>query len=89
MNRILLISLAASIAPSLAFSAGQPTWPAGAQDTNDPRVLAFYDGTCAHYADQNGLTGVARDAYLTKCRTDMPEVYPVGYAQGGGGGGDE
>jgi hypothetical protein len=68
--------------------AGQPVWPAGAQKKDDPRVLAFYDGQCARYADQNGLSGEKRDAFMSSCLASIPAVFPVGYAEGGGGGGE-
>ena len=88
MNRFVSIVVAAALAAPVVSFGAEPAWPAGAQKKDDPRVLAFYDGMCAQWADQNGLTGKKRDAYLAKCRTDAGEVYPVGYAQGGGGGGE-
>lgn len=51
-------------------------------------LLAFYGGQCTQYADRNGLTGEEREAYLAKCRASIPNVFPAGYAPGGGGGGD-
>lgn len=70
--------------------AESPVWPAGAQDKNDERVAAFYDGMCAKRADEHGLAGDERAAFLDKCRAESPGVYPVGYAaDDGGGGGDE
>jgi hypothetical protein len=51
-------------------------------------VLAFYDGLCGRYADDNGLRGTERDAYLANCRADMPAVFPVGYDEGSSGGGE-
>ncbi len=90
MNKFALALVAAALAvPTVSF-AESPVWPAGAQDKNDERVLAFYGGMCTNWADEHGLAGDEREAFLTKCRTDAPAVYPVGYAEGdGGGGGDE
>jgi hypothetical protein len=88
MKRILILALAGAIAAPVVWAAKGPQWPAGAEDKNDPQVLAFYDGMCAQYADNHGLSGADRDAFLTKCRADIPAVFPVGYAEGGGGGGE-
>ena len=53
---------------------------------DDPRVLAFYDGMCAQYADRQGLVGPARDAFVANCRASIPQVFPVGYDESSGGG---
>jgi hypothetical protein len=76
---------AAVSSPSLA-STSSSQWPAGTLDKEDPQVLAFYGGLCSRYADDNGLRDAEREAYLAKCRTAMPAVFPVGYEEGGGGG---
>lgn len=92
MNRIAVISvlacMAAAVSLPLSASTRSPQWPAGALDKDDPRVLAFYDGVCGRYADDNGLSGAQRDAYLANCRADMPAVFPVGYDEGSSGGGE-
>jgi hypothetical protein len=88
MKRFALVLVAVAVAaPTVSFG-DQPAWPAGAQKKDDPRVLAFYDGMCALWADQNGLTGEQRDAYLTKCRMDASAVFPVGYVEEDSGGGE-
>jgi len=84
----------AIVTPVLSLAANsdlqtQPAWPAGVQKKDDQRILAFYDGQCARYADQNGLTGEKRAAFVSNCRANIPSVFPVGYAGGDGGGGDE
>jgi hypothetical protein len=91
MNKFALALVASALAAPTVSFAESPVWPAGAQDKNDERVLAFYAGMCANWADENGLAGGEREAYLAKCQADAPAVYPVGYAGGGdgGGGGDE
>jgi len=71
---------------STSAQPGKPVWPAGAQKKDDPRVLAFYDGQCALYADQSGLAGDKREAFVSNCLASLPSVFPVGYAEGGGGG---
>jgi hypothetical protein len=93
MNRITLatclLSAAAALAPaaSMAVTAtASPQWPAGALQKDDPRVIAFYDGMCAQYADRQGLAGSARDAFIANCRASIPRVFPVGYDEAGGGG---
>jgi hypothetical protein len=93
MNRLTLaaamLTAAAAFVPGtlLAAAAGQsPEWPAGAQQKDDPRVLAFYDGMCAQYADRQGLGGDAREAFVTRCRGSIPNVFPVGYDESSGGG---
>jgi hypothetical protein len=82
-------SMVALVLPALfvsSVSLGEPIWPAGALEKDDARVLAFYSGICTQWADQNGLTGDAHDAYLAKCRADVPAIFPVGYEEGGDGG---
>jgi hypothetical protein len=86
MNRFAAISVAAALAAPVVSFAGQPVWPAGAQKKDDAQVIAFYDGMCAQWADRNGLTSDAREAYLAKCRKDAAKALPVGYAEGGDGG---
>jgi hypothetical protein len=87
MYRFISICVAAALAAPVVSFAAEPVWPGGAKKSDDPRVVAFYDGMCAKWADQNGLTGEKRDAYLTKCQADAPAIFPVGYGGGGGGGG--
>ena len=84
-----LLSLPAALTATAAMAdmaASAPQWPADAQEKNDPRVLAFYDGTCAQYADRQGLVGEAHDAFVTRCRGSIPRVFPVGYEEGDSGG---
>lgn len=92
MNRIAVISvlacMAAAVSLPLSASTTSPQWPSGTLDKNDPRVLAFYDGLCSRNADDNGLRGTERDTYLAKCRANMPAVFPVGYDERSGGGGE-
>ena len=88
MKRFALVLVAVAVAaPAVSFG-DQPVWPAGAQKKDDPRVLAFYDGMCGYWADQKGLTGAKRDDYLAKCGKDASTVFPVGYVEGGDGGGE-
>lgn len=88
MKRFALILVAMAVTAPIVSLGDQPEWPAGAQKKDDPRVLAFYDGMCAFWADQNGLTGTQREDYMVKCRTDASAVFPVGYVEGGDGGGE-
>ena len=86
MKRILTLALAGAFATPVVFAAKGPQWPNGAEDKNDPQVLAFYDGMCAQYADRQGLGGNAREAFVTRCRGSIPNVFPVGYDESSGGG---
>ncbi len=88
MNKLAPILLGAVIAAPLVSAADAPQWPSGVSKKDDPQLLAFYKAQCAQYADQNGFSGEKRDAYLAKCQEDMPAIFPVGYASGGGGGGE-
>ena len=84
---LVLLAASAAVFATSNPPAG-PQWPAGAQEKDDPRVLAFYDGMCAQYADQQGLAGTDREGFITRCRTSIPKVFPVGYSESGGGGGE-
>ena len=86
LSAALLVMSAATFASSA--TPASPQWPAGAMQKDDPRVLAFYDGMCAQYADAQGLSGDARDTFITRCRASIPRVFPVGYDESGGGGGE-
>lgn len=94
MNKFSWMVLGAAIVtPLSSFAAkpdlqAQPMWPSGVQQKDDQRIVAFYDGQCARYADQNGLTGEKRAAFVSNCRANIPSVFPVGYAEGDGGGGE-
>jgi hypothetical protein len=88
MNTCAFLLLAMAVAAQSAAVADQAVWLAGAQKKDDPRVLAFYEGMCTHWADQNGLTSEGREVYLAKCRADAPSVFSVGYEEGDGGGGE-
>lgn len=88
MNKSSWVFLAALLAAPAGFAADAPVWPNGVATKDDPMLLAFYGGQCTQYADRNGLTGEQREAYLAKCRASIPNVFPAGYAPGGGGGGD-
>ena len=66
---------------SAAFAGAAPQWPQNAANEQDPRVVAFYEGRCSNYADQQGLTGTERENFITQCRTSAPEVWPVGLDQ--------
>jgi hypothetical protein len=84
-----LLSAVVALAPAASMAAAataSPQWPAGALQKDDPRVLAFYDGMCAQYADRQGLVGPARDAFVANCRASIPQVFPVGYDESSGGG---
>lgn len=85
---LVLLAASAAVFATSNPSAG-PQWPAGAKEKNDPRVLAFYDGMCAKYADQQGLAGTDREGFIVRCRTSIPNVFPVGYDESGGDGGGE
>ena len=88
MNKLAWILLGAVAAAPVASAADGPVWPSGVRQKDDPTLLAFYGAQCAQYADRNGLTGEKRDAYLAQCRQNMPAIFPVGSAEGGGGGGE-
>ncbi len=88
MQKFALAVLSAAVAAPLVYAADGPVWPSGATKKDDPQLLAFNDAQCAQYADKNGLTGEKRDTFLAKCLKDIPAVFPVGAAEGGGGGGE-
>jgi hypothetical protein len=81
-------ALALTTVSLAATTAATPSWPSGALEKADPRVLAFYDGMCEHYADSQGLVGDARGSFVTRCRGSIPKVFPVGYDESSGGGGE-
>jgi len=84
MKKIALISLFTVFCAPAAYSSGSAVWPAEVIEKDDPGLMAFYDGQCAQYADQNGLTGEARQTYVQSCRSRMSDVFPAGQAEGGG-----
>ena len=47
-------------------------------DENSPQVVAFYQGRCNQWADENALQGAQRDAFVANCLTDIPQVWTVG-----------
>lgn len=54
-------------------------FPTGTLNPDAPEVLAFYAATCAGYADEQGLSGDGRAAYLAKCAAEAPQIWTVGY----------
>lgn len=84
---ILSLALLTLGAQAAMASTPLPQWPAGATK-GDPRLQAFYDGMCAVYADRNDLAGADRDAFVKQCLGSIAKAFPVGYAAGGGGGGE-
>ncbi|MCB1736659.1 MAG: hypothetical protein KDI42_00900 [Gammaproteobacteria bacterium] len=56
-------------------------YPAGSLDEAAPEITAFYDSQCADYADQQALTGDARSAYLSNCKAQAKDVWPVGFEE--------
>jgi hypothetical protein len=88
MKKPVWVFLAVLLAAPTVFAADAPVWPSGVAAKNDPALIAFYGAQCNQYADRNGLTGKQREAYLTECGSAMQKVFPVGYAPGGGGGGE-
>jgi hypothetical protein len=84
-----MVLMSGLLVSAAALAATEPVaWPAGAQDKQDSRVLAFYDAQCGHWADGQGLSGEQRSAYLERCRADAAKIYPVGYDPKSGGGGE-
>ena len=81
---VLLTGLAAAAAP--LWSAEPAAYPAGTLDKQDAKVLAFYESQCTRWADDAGLSGGDRDAYMQKCLANAPKVYPVGYGPPSSGG---
>ena len=79
-KRVLLMS--GLLVSAAALAATEPVaWPAGAQDKQDPQILAFYEDQCNRWADGQGLSGEQRGAYLARCRVNAAIIYPVGYAE--------
>lgn len=85
--RVLLAAGVFAVAAG-AYAADAPTWPAGVMNKDDPRIQSFYEGMCDRYAEQADIQDGDRDAYLAQCRERIAKVFPVGYAKGGGGGGE-
>lgn len=48
-------------------------------DENSPAVVAAFAQICNQWADEHGLAGQAREAYVAQCRADMPATHPVGW----------
>jgi hypothetical protein len=84
-----VVLLSGLLVSAAALSATEPAaWPAGAQDKQDPQVLAFYEAQCNKWADGQGLSAEQRGTYLQQCRVNAAMVYPVGYDLKSGGGGE-
>ena len=84
-----VVLMSGLLVSAAALSATEPVaWPAGAQDKQDPRVLAFYEAQCNNWADGHGLPAEQRGAYLQQCRVSAAMVYPVGYDLKSGAGGE-
>ena len=81
-------ALALTTATLAVTTTTTPSWPSTALEKADPCVPAFYDGMREHYADSQGLVGDARGSYVTRCRGSIPKVFPVGYDESSGGGGE-
>jgi len=79
MLRKIIFSAAVLGVTSVAVAADKLQWPTGAQDPQDTRLVAFYNDQCASWADDNKLTGPARDNYIAKCLKEIPDLYPVGF----------
>jgi hypothetical protein len=79
------LAIAALIGLSGAAVGGAgPQWPQNAENEQDPRVVAFYEGRCGNFADRQGLTGTDRENFITQCRVNAPELWPVGLEQESG-----
>jgi hypothetical protein len=85
--RVVLVfgSMVSMAAP---WAAEPVAWPAGTLDKNDPRVAAFYESRCARWADDSGMDGDARAAFMAKCKPNAAKIYPVGYGPPSAGGGE-
>ena len=70
---ITLLGLAGS-----AFAAGAQ-WPAGAMDTKDPNVVAFYQSRCGQWTGESGLQGEQKDQFLANCLGSASALWPVGW----------
>ncbi|KPK56302.1 MAG: hypothetical protein AMS22_01725 [Thiotrichales bacterium SG8_50] len=68
-----------------AFGGAAPQWPQNAENEQDPRVVAFYEGRCTNFADEQGLSGTERENFIAQCRHNAPEVWPVGLDHKDGG----
>ncbi|MCF7989910.1 MAG: hypothetical protein K9M02_05660 [Thiohalocapsa sp.] len=93
MNRhdsvcVLMLTLALAATSVLASANEGPQWPAGALDKGSPTVVGFYAAMCERYADGNGLSGAERDSFRENCMMSIARVFPVGYEEGSGGGGE-
>jgi hypothetical protein len=75
-NYAVVLLLAVSAGATAAETASP--WPEDATDTNDPRVVAFYDAKCASYAKENNLKNEEYDSYKADCIADAPALWPVG-----------
>lgn len=64
-----------------AFASGSPQWPQDAENEQDSRVVAVYQGRCGQYADEQGLSGTERENFITQCLQSAPQVWPVGLDQ--------
>ncbi|MCB1831788.1 MAG: hypothetical protein H6964_03330 [Chromatiaceae bacterium] len=87
MKSIATISVILALAAPMLSSASENPWPKGAIEKDDPRVLAFYERVCNQWADKNGMADELRKAYLEKCKSEAPSIFPVGYAEDAAGDG--
>lgn len=85
---MLTITLVFAAPAALASVTEAPQWPAGTLDKGSPRVVDFYAAMCERYADGSGLTGEERDGFRENCMLTIARVFPVGYEEGSGGGGE-
>lgn len=74
---LLILALLAMSGTALAAQRA-PEWPADATKENDPRVVAFYQGRCNQWAEENGLEAEARSNFVENCLQAAPTVWPVG-----------
>ena len=71
-------TLLAATLLAVAGTALAAEYPAGARSEDEPQMVAFYQSQCTGYADENGLQGDSRDAFIANCMKNAPAALPVG-----------
>lgn len=78
MNAFKALMLVPLAAAQIALAADPAEPSLNGADSGEPQVVAFYDRQCNRMADQNGLQGEARDAFLQDCLENAADTWPVG-----------
>lgn len=79
MFKSFAVAASAAVAVLTSLTVAAQGYPSGAMDPESPEAQEFYSERCNAYADEQGLSDEARDAYVARCVADGPKVWPMGY----------